>query len=135
MNLAPPLYRVLSVLVVVGCVAYVAGIHRAALRTIADECESAVFHRIPEGRIESFVDGIQRRACSLHARVVVRSGTIDAFDFELSEADVVVFPYIVDSNSPAFRDANGLRLAVTPTRCATRYRWTCHGRTVPARSG
>jgi hypothetical protein len=52
----------------------------------------------------------QSRACSLHARRVNPRGKPQDYDFELHEAEELVFPYIVDSNSPAFREPNGLRL-------------------------
>jgi hypothetical protein len=111
MKLLRRLYPVVAVLTIAAGLAYAAGAHRAVIRTIAAECDArGAFHRGRDSRLEALFDGAQRRACSLHARIVAGGSAGDGFDFDLLPAEEVVFPYIVDSNSPAFREGRTLRL-------------------------
>jgi hypothetical protein len=103
--------RAILTLLLVMAVAYAAGLLRAVVRTVASDCDSrGSFHRGRLKHLDAVFDGVQTRACSLHARMTMRQGRIDDYAFILHEADELVFPYIVDSNSPAFREQNGLRL-------------------------
>ena len=101
-------YFALVLLLATGSVAYVTGLPWLAWDAVKSDCDSR--HRGRHRQVEAVLRGRPGRPCSLQARATSAHARIEGIEFEIDEVDEATFPYIVDSNSPAFHEPGGLRL-------------------------
>src|SRR5678815_989778 len=98
-------YFALVLVLAISSVAYATGLPWLAWDAVTSECDSSHHGR----RVKAVLRGRPERPCSLHARATSSNARIEGIEFKLEEVDEAAFPYLVDSNSPAFHEPGGLR--------------------------